>query len=242
MSELIKKLSGVNVQSAKASQVKDAKKQALRDAIRKRIADSKKGAKEELPLRKRTRISDSEKRSLRTKRTERAERPKLSDSAKARILARLKKMSDAKKENKNSNHSFAVKDSIKRRQAIRRIKDELAETTSTDEAKEVALKALEEVDAPTVVETVIDILHEVADKLPEGGAEFDEEIEVSDSMRRKRRADALKAKKALARKRCLDSIRKKIASKRETKVEDSQKKQSSKTAKPTSPKKVGSCK
>lgn len=208
-----KKLSNVeNAKAERIAKVKDSLQKA-REARAKEQKETSEGSKK--------RIEDS------VKNTRTLHRPtvgkkatSVKDSAKEEISRRIA----------SKRREIAIHDSINRRKLIKKIKDELTETTSADEAKDVAINALETVDAPVVVEAVIDILKEVSDKLPNtDGGEGDAD-EVADS-----------EKKKLIRKKRMDSIKKRIALRKKAKAVADSKEAKVKKPKTVTPKK-GGCK
>jgi len=208
-----KKLSNVeNAKAERIAKVKDSLQKA-REARAKEQKETSEGSKK--------RIEDS------VKNTRTLHRPtvgkkaiSVKDSAKEEISKRIE----------SKRREIAIRDSINRRKLIKRIKDELTETTSADEAKDVAINALETVDAPVVVEAVIDILKEVSDKLPNtDGGEGDAD-EVADS-----------EKKKMIRKKRMDSIKKRIALRKKAKAVADSKEAKVKKPKTVTPKK-GGCK
>ena len=110
----------------------------------------------------------------------------------------------------------------------KRIKDELAETESTEEAIDAAIDIMNnevEVAPQDVLAAVIEVISEVADTLPQGDGEAAEESfedeggeeEVSDSLKRgvvRRRTLSDSAKRAAVRRRVLDAMAKRRAAAR----------------------------
>lgn len=207
-----KKLSNVeNAKAERIAKVKDSLQKA-REARAKAQNDTSEGSKK--------RIEDS------AKNTRTLHRPTVGKNA---TSVKDSAKEDIRKRIETKRREIAIHDSINRRKLIKKIKDELTETTSADEAKDVAINALETVDAPVVVEAVIDILKEVSDKLPntDGGEDADE---VADS-----------EKKKLIRKKRMDSIKKRIALRKKAKAVADSKEAKVKKPKTVTPKK-GGCK
>lgn len=113
----------------------------------------------------------------------------------------------------------------------KRIKDELSETESTDEAIETAIDIMNnevEVSPADVLAAVVEVISEVADTLPQGdGGAADDELpaedfdegdeEVSDSLRRRavvRRRMSDSARRAAIRRRVLDAAARRRAAAR----------------------------
>ena len=110
----------------------------------------------------------------------------------------------------------------------KRIKDELAETESTEEAIETAIDIMNnevEVSPADVLAAVVEVISEVADTLPQGGEgegegdaeDFGGEEEVSDSLKRgivRRRNVSDSARRAAVRRRVLDAMAKRRAAAR----------------------------
>ncbi len=208
-----KKLSNVeNAKAERIAKVKDSLRKA-REARVKEQKETSEGSKK--------RIEDS------FKNTRTLHRPTVGKNA---TSVKDSTKEEFRKRIENKRREIAIHESINRRKLIKKIKDELTDTTSADEAKDVAINALETVDAPVVVEAVIDILKEVSDKLPNtDGGEGDAD-EVADS-----------EKKKLIRKKRMDSIKKRIALRKKAKAVADSKEAKVKKPKTVTPKK-GGCK
>jgi HSP90 family molecular chaperone len=155
------------------TQISDAEKKERQE----RIAARRKKIKDFIDKRKREAQKDADQRvrtadSLERRKKAIAARRAADAKRRAEIIAKRKADSQNKKPTRKTHTGRpktyqSIKDSSNYKRLIKKIKDELSETESTEEAIDVALEALQEAPAEQVLAATVEVLGEAIDSIEE---------------------------------------------------------------------------